>query len=83
MIMKSIVFVIWSIFPSSCIHFCTNVQVSCCTLDKSVGDKETIQFTKIQNFCTTGMEAAKEYLPLVLSSAAFGPISAFLVTCNH
>lgn len=52
-------------------------------LDKSVSDKETIQFTKIQKFCTTGMEAAKEYLPLVLSSAAFGPISAFLVTCNH
>ena len=52
-------------------------------LDKSVSDKETIQLTKIQNFCSTGMAAAKESLPLVLSSAAFGPISAFLVTCNH
>ena len=42
-------------------------------LEKSINDKETIQFTKVQNFCTTGMKAAKG----ISSFAVRGPILAF------
>ena len=35
------------------------VQAIFFMLEKSINDEETIQFTKVQNFCITGKKAAK------------------------